>query len=94
MNYELLVKNLLDRSLATVQNDPEQFEHWHLQQLPEWIGAILPTIDPDGCLAFFRDHKEYSFVYYDAFGKMCGKPREVASYLLMELIKELVEEKL
>ena len=41
---------------------------------------------------FIRNHKEYSFAYYDAFGNVCGKPREIAAYVLTELVKELVEE--
>ena len=41
---------------------------------------------------FIRNHKEYGFAYYDAFGNGCGKPREIAVYILTELVKELVEE--
>lgn len=94
MNYEELIQRLLRRSLAVVQNDSRQLERWRLQLLPDWIEEILPAIHPDECVAFIRDHKEYSFGYYDAFGKVCGKPREMAAYLLTELIKELVEERL
>lgn len=94
MNYEELIQNLLHRSLAVMQGDPQQPECWQLHVLPGWISEILPVIDPDECIAFIRDHKEYSFVYYDAFGKVCGKPREIAAYLLTELMKELIDEKL
>ena len=41
---------------------------------------------------FIRNHKEYGFAYYDAFGNVCGKLKEIAAYVLTELVKELVEE--
>ena len=94
MNYEELIQNLVDRSLAVVHNDPQQFERWRSQMLPAWIEEMLPTMNPDDCLAFIREHKEYGFVYDDAFGKVCGKPREMAAYLLTELITELLDERL
>jgi hypothetical protein len=94
MSYEELIQNLRRRSLTVIKNDPQQFERWQLHLLPDWIEEILPTINPDECVAFICDHKEYSFVSYDAFGKVCGKPRELAAYLLAELVKELVAEEL
>lgn len=94
MNYQELIQNLLHRSLAIMQNDPQQVESWRMQVLPGWIEEMLPTINSDECIAFIRDHKEYGFVYYDAFGKVCGKPREIAAYLLTELVKELIDERL
>lgn len=94
MHYEELIQNLLHRSLAVIQNDPQQFERWRSQMLPAWIEEILPTMNSDDCVAFIRDHKEYGFVYYDAVGKVCGKPREMAAYLLTELVKELLDERL
>jgi hypothetical protein len=94
MNYEELIQNLLHRSLPVVQNAPQQLERWRLHLLPEWIDELPPAVDAAGCIAFIRDHKEYGFVYDDAFGKVCGKSREIAAYLLTELVKELVEERL
>jgi hypothetical protein len=94
MNYEALIQNLLSRSLAVLQKDPQQSECWQFHVLPNWISEILPALNPDECIAFIRDHKEYGFVYYDAFGKVCGKPREIAAYLLTELVKELLDERL
>jgi hypothetical protein len=92
MDYENTINSLCDRSLTLLQATPGTFDQWQLQILPEWITLLLPDLDPEELIAFIRDHKEYSFVYYDAFGKVCGKPREVAAYLLIELVKELVEE--
>jgi hypothetical protein len=93
MDYERLVQDLLDRSLVFLRTEPTQFEHWRLQLLPDWVGDTLPLMHPEHWISFIRDHKAYSFVYADAFGKVCGKPREIAAYLLTELITELVEEK-
>lgn len=93
MDHKKLIQDLLDRSLALVRDDPPQFDHWRSQLLPNWVGDLLSTLDSDDLIAFIRDHHEYSFVYYDAFGKVCGKPRELAAHLLIELIQELVEEK-
>lgn len=92
MNYEELIQNLRRRSLMVMQNDPQQCERWRSHLLPDWIEEILPAINPDECIAFIRDHKEYGVVYYDAFGKVCGKPREITAYLLAELVKELIAE--
>jgi hypothetical protein len=93
-NYDLLIHGLLHRSLAVVQADPAALERWRLHRLPNWVAEVLPTLNPEELISFLRDHQEYGFVYYDAFGKVCGKPREIAAYLLTELLKELVEEKL
>ena len=93
MDYERMIHGLLDRSLVLLQTDPGAFDQWQFQTLPEWSTALLPDLAPEEFITFVRDNKEYSFVYYDAFGKVCGKPAEVAVYVLTELIKELVEEK-
>lgn len=93
MDYETVIHELCDRSLALLQANPRACDQWQLQVLPEWITALLPDLDPETFIAFIRDHREYSFVYYDAFGNVCGKPREIAAHLLIELVKELVEEK-
>jgi hypothetical protein len=93
MDYEVMICDLVNRSLVVLQGDPGIEDHWRLRLLPEWITAILPDIVPEECVDFIRDHKEYSFAYYDAFGNVCGKSREIAVYVLTELIEELVEEK-
>jgi hypothetical protein len=85
MNYEELIKNFLHRSLTVLQNDPQPLAHWRSHLLSEWIGETLLAIEPEACIDFIRDHKECGFVYYDAFGKVCGKPREFAAYLLTEV---------
>ncbi len=93
MDYEEMIHRLLERSLVLLQADPGAFDQWQLQSLPEWVTVLLPDLAPEEFIAFIRNNKEYSFTYYDAFGKVCGKPREMAAYLLTEIIKELVEEK-
>ena len=92
MDYETVIRELVDRSLAVLQTDPTAEDRWRLHLLPEWVTTILPVIAPEECVDFIRNHKEYSFAYYDVFGNVCGKPREVAAYVLTELVKELVEE--
>ena len=92
MDYERMIYELLNRSLVLLQADPDAFDQWQLQILPEWVTVLLPDLVPEEFITFVRDNKEYSFVYYDVFGKVCGKPREMAAYLLTELVKELVEE--
>ena len=92
MDYETVIRELVTRSLAVLQTDPAIEDHWWLRLLPEWITVILPEIDLEECMDFIRNHKEYSFAYYNAFGNVCGKPREIAAYVLTELVKELVEE--
>jgi hypothetical protein len=92
MDYEAVIRELVARSLAVLQTDPTIEDHWRLRLLPEWITVILPEIDLEECVNFIRNHKEYGFAYYNAFGNVCGKPREIAAYVLTELVKELVEE--
>ena len=93
MDYERMIYVLLDRSLALLQADPSVLDQWQLEVLPGWVAKLLPDLDPEKFIAFIHDHKEYSFVYYDAFGKVCGKPCEIAAYLMTELVKELVEDR-
>jgi hypothetical protein len=92
MDYETVIRELVARSLVVLQTDPTAEDRWRLHLLPEWVTTLLPAITPEECVNFIRNHKEYSFAYYDAFGNVCGKPREIAAYVLTELIKELVEE--
>jgi len=88
MDYETVIRELVTRSLAVLQTDPAIEDHWRLRLLPEWITVILPEIDLEECMNFIRNHKAYSFAYYDAFGNVCGKPREIAAYVLTELVEE------
>ena len=93
-DYSALIRNLVDRSVTLLSRKPEATAYWRLQLLPEWVNETLPKIVPDEFIAFIQDDKEYSFVYYDAIGKVCGKPREIAAQLLTDLVMELVEETL
>jgi hypothetical protein len=92
MDYETVIRELVTHSLAVLRTDPAIEDHWRLRLLPEWITVILPEIDLEECMNFICNHKEYNFAYYDAFGNVCGKPKEIAAYVLTELVKELVEE--
>jgi hypothetical protein len=92
MDYETVIRELVARSLVVLQTDPTAEDRWRLHLLPEWVTALLPAITPEECVNFIRNHKEYSFAYYDAFGNVCGKPREITAYILTELVKELVDE--
>jgi len=93
MDYEIMIRELLDRSLVLLQEDPSVLDQWQLEVLPGWVAELLPNLDPEEFIAFIHNHKEYSFVYYDASGKVCGKPREIAAYLMIALVKELVEDR-
>jgi|GEM_PF-4643894 len=92
MDYETRIRELARRSLAVLQTDPTSEDDWQSRLLPERIALVLPDIVAEECVNFIRDHKEYRFAYYDAFGNVCGKPREIAAYVLTVLIKEPVEE--
>ncbi|MBM4257506.1 MAG: hypothetical protein FJ147_16620 [Deltaproteobacteria bacterium] len=88
-----MICTLRDRALALLQRRQISYDHWQFHLLPEWVAESLPPGAAEGFVDFIREHKDYSFAYYDAFGKVCGKPREVAAYVLTELIEELVEER-
>lgn len=92
MDYEMVIHELVDRSLALLRSTQVSHDHWQFRLLPEWVAASLPSSASEKFIDYVREHKEYHFAYYEAFGKVCGKPREVAAYVLTELIKELVEE--
>jgi hypothetical protein len=92
--YPRLIRNLVDQSLTLLRNTPEGVDLWRSQILPEWVNATVPQIVPTEFIAWIRNDKEYGFIYDDAVGKVCGKPQEVVAYLLIELVKELVEEAL
>lgn len=92
MDYDSVIRTLLDRSLTLLQSRQASYDYWQFHLLPEWGATALPSNASEGFIDFVREHRDYSFAYYDAFGKVCGKPREIAAYVLTELIRGLVEE--
>jgi hypothetical protein len=93
-DYSGLIRDLVNRAVILLNNNPAVAEHWRSQMLPEWVNETLPKIVPAEFIAWIRSNKEYSFVYDDAAGKVCGKLREITTHLLTELVKELVAETL